>query len=168
MRSLVLIPFMFLAAPALAQDAPLAKVYACAGIPGAQERLACFDAAVAGLKKDEAGGEVAVLSREQIRDAEEKAFGVVGGVSISGLASTGKAAPEKAPDRITLAIKSIQPGADGKLRFYMENGQLWRQTDEERLRVGDGPWTAEIRKAALGTFLMNVNGQRAIRVKRAD
>ena len=54
------------AAPALAQEAPLTRVYACTDVADATARLACFDAAVAGLKQQQAGGDLAVVSRQQV------------------------------------------------------------------------------------------------------
>ena len=52
MRVFILLTAAVLAAgAAFAQESPLAKVYACAGLPKADERLACYDAAIAGLKQ---------------------------------------------------------------------------------------------------------------------
>ncbi|MEQ1785377.1 MAG: hypothetical protein ABMA14_28860, partial [Hyphomonadaceae bacterium] len=51
---------------ALAQSSTLDKVYSCAGIAKADDRLACFDAAVAGFKQAQAAGEVHVVTREQV------------------------------------------------------------------------------------------------------
>ncbi len=66
-----------------------------------------------------------------------------------------------------LAIKQINKGADGKLVFVMENGQVWRQTDTIKLAgLGKGPWEAEVRKAMLGSFMLKVDGRTAVRVKR--
>ena len=58
---------------------------------------------------------------------------------------------------------------DGKLRFTMENGQVWKQIDSTTLRnIGQAPWTAEIRKASFGSFLLSLNGGRAVRVERVN
>lgn len=58
---------MLVAGAAYAQEAPLAKVQACATLPRADERLACFEAAVAGLTQADTTGGVA--------EASEQAFG---------------------------------------------------------------------------------------------
>ena len=52
--------------------------------------------------------------------------------------------------------------------FYMENGQVWRQTDGRRVRIPSSDnLTAEIRQAALDSYLLRINGEgRAIRVER--
>lgn len=169
MRWLIAGLFIAASAPAFAQE-PLAKVYACADIADGAARLACFDGAVAGLKKDVAGGQVQVMSKEQVRAAEIQTFGSENlTVSTALAAASGRKPAEAPPDRVTLKVKSITPGGDGNLRFLMENGQLWRQMDREKVvGLGSGPWTAEVRKAAMGTFFMNIEGRRAIRVKRVD
>lgn len=58
-----------------------------------------------------------------------------------------------------------------KTRFYMKNGQIWEQADNYRIRVPKTkqgkPNVAEIKKAALGSFLLRINGKgRAIRIRR--
>lgn len=169
MRWLIAALFIAASAPAAAQE-PLAKVYACADIADSAQRLACFDAAVSGLRKDVAGGDVTVLSREQLRQADEQQLGArPSTVSAAVAAAAGKTVEDKPDVRVKLPVRAITTGPDGKLRVLLENGQLWRQTDDQPVqRLGDGPWTAEIRPAVMGTFFMNIDGKRAIRVRRAD
>lgn len=170
MRLMLTACLLFLAAPAFAQEKPLAKVYACSDIKDGAQRLACFDAAVAGLKADEAKGDVAVVSRGQIREAEVKSFGLPNAsVTSSVAAAAGKPAkPEETPDKVKMAVKSISAASDGKIFFSMENGQVWRQTDGDHVDLGNPPWIAEVRKGALGSFMLSVNGKHAVRVKRQD
>ncbi len=165
------------AAPAFAQGAqPLDGIYACAAMEDSAARLACYDAAVAGLKQAQSAGEVGVVSREQIQKAEKDAFGLQRPALAELVekpapvaAAAPKAADVQSPDKVTLAIKQVSTGADGHYRFTMENGQVWRQTDETSLeRLNDPGLTAEIRKAALGTFMMKIGNRRAIRVKRVE
>jgi hypothetical protein len=174
--------FVLCAAPAVAQGAqPLDKVYACARMADSAARLACYDAAVAGLKKAQSGGDVAVVSRSQIQKAEKDAFGLqrpalaelVEKPAPAAAAAAAAAAPDAAdiqsPDKVMLAIKQVSTGSDGRYRIVMENGQVWRQTDEVSLeRLKDPGLTAEIRKAALGTFMMKIGNRKAIRVKRVE
>ena len=165
------------AAPAFAQEAqPLDRIYACAAMEDSAARLACYDAAVAGLKQAQSAGEVGVVSREQIQKAEKDAFGLQRPALAELVekpapvaAAAPKAADVQSPDKVTLAIKQVSTGADGRYRFTMENGQVWRQTDEASLeRLSDPGLTAEIRRAALGTFMMKIGNRRAIRVKRVE
>jgi len=178
MRIAFLSALALCAAPAFAQGAqPLDKVYACAAMTDSAARLACYDAAVAGLKQAQSAGEVGVVSRDQIQKAEKDAFGLqrpalaelVEKPVPATAPATQKAADVQSPDKVTLAISEVSKGPDGRYRFTMENGQVWRQTDEATLGgLSQKGLTAEIRKAALGTFMMKIGNRTAIRVKRVE
>ena len=123
--------------PAFAQTDVRGKLMDCASVADGVQRLACFDALAFELKQ------------------------------ASGTSFGAQAAKPAEPDRVSLAVNGLEKGADGKLRFAMENGQVWRQVDTKRLpNAGKGPWTAVIRKAAMGTFLLSLNHSGAIRVER--
>jgi hypothetical protein len=177
MRFSVALVLGLAAAPAFAQEAPLDRIYACTSMTDGAARLACFDTAVATLKQADAAGGVAVVDRAKIVQAEKEAFGLVAPTltaiaeSASSSATVGKTAAEKAKplDRVSLKVKAVEKGADGRYRFTMEDGQVWRQTDDLKLpAVGKGPWTAEIRKAAIGTFLLKLDNRTAVRAKRVE
>lgn len=149
-----------IAAPAFAQEALHKKVYACAQVGDPGQRHSCFDALVPELKK-----------------AGEAQFGAVAAPKASPL--TAPVATAEAPkasrpapaetEKVNLAVKSMSRSSDGKLRFTMENGQVWKQIDTTTLRnIGEGPWTADIRKASFGSFLLSLNGGRAVRVERVN
>ncbi len=170
------IPFVaalaFVALPAFAQQAPLGQVYACADVTDNAQRLSCYDTAVAGLKEAEDSGGLAVVNREQIEKAEKEAFGLAA-PTLSALAESARTAPAassekpKALDRVTFLVKSVTKGPDGRYRFVMENGQVWRQIDSITLpAIGKGPWQAEIRKAAIGSYLLKLDDRTAVRVRR--
>lgn len=72
---------------------------------------------------------------------------------------------------VELTIKSVKPFGRDKLKFYFENGQVWEQTEAKHLnkvKLGGGKKvTAVIRKKALGSFFLRVNGKgSAIKVRR--
>ncbi len=150
-----------IAAPALAQEALHKKVYACAQMADAGQRHSCFDALVPELKK-----------------AGESQFGATPAPKTSALTAPvvtaeNPKAPKQTtpsePDKVSLSVKSMLRSTDGKLRFTMENGQVWKQIDTTMLRnVGEAPWTAEIRKASFGSFLLSLNGGKAVRVERVN
>jgi len=88
-------------------------------------------------------------------------------------ASTDVAILERSDDgdvfRVSMEIVRTRTVGYNTMLFYMANGQVWRQSDSVRIRLpgGDGPMTAEIRRAALDSYLMRINGEgRAIRVRR--
>lgn len=70
--------------------------------------------------------------------------------------------------RVEMEIERTRTVGYNTTVFYMTNGQVWRQTDTTRVRMprGEGH-TAEIRRAAMTSYLLRVNGSgRAIRVER--
>ena len=74
-------------------------------------------------------------------------------------------------DQVRLEIAQTKTFGYEKTRFFLTNGQVWDQIDSVKVRVQrvkDGnPNVAEIKKAALGSFFLRINGKgRAIRIRR--
>lgn len=74
-------------------------------------------------------------------------------------------------DRVMMTISEVGTVGYNTRRFTMTNGQIWDQTDTDRVNVprarGGEPLQAEIRRAGAGGFFLRINGQgRAIRVER--
>jgi len=74
-------------------------------------------------------------------------------------------------DQVRLEIAQTKTFGYEKTRFFLTNGQVWDQVDSVKVRVPrvkDGnPNVAEIKKAALGSFFLRINGKgRAIRIRR--
>src|SRR6185295_9410732 len=142
-------------APAMAQQAPMDKVYTCVDISDAGQRHACFDALVPELKKARTGA-LGITTTPPVRlQPEAEAVGLPRAAPSSPLTAPvlkpaeARALRDQAIDRVSAGVKAITIGADGKARFSLENGQIWKQVDTTKLRnLGNGPWTAEIRKAA--------------------
>lgn len=92
--------------------------------------------------------------------------------STEGFRETQKAKDEnKSVSSITSEILRTKEFGYKKTRFFLENGQVWDQVDGYNLRVprvrNGIPNSAQIRTAALGSFLLRINGKgRAIRVRR--
>ena len=153
---------------ALAQEAPLTKVYACAGLTKADERLACYDAAVAGLKQAEASGGVAVVSKEQIAAAEKQSFGRAAPSLSEVTGNVALAAPPEPLDRIDATIVSVTKRLNGLLRFTLADGQVWEEYDKSLGRLPELPLKAEIRKATFGSFMIKVENKSLVRVRRVS
>ena len=74
-----------------------------------------------------------------------------------------------AVDTVTMRIESTRIVGYDTTVFYMENGQVWRQIDDGRVRMprNDDEVYAEIRRGAMTSYLLRINGRgRAIRVER--
>jgi hypothetical protein len=69
-------------------------------------------------------------------------------------------------EAVIYTILNIRKNAYKELTITFDNGQVWKQTDNRRLRLRVGD-EVEISTAMLGTFLLKkVNAKKTIRVKR--
>jgi hypothetical protein len=163
-----------LGAGALAQRAPvsgparapaLQAVIDCRPLTDAAQRLACYDKAAAGLDQAEAKGEVVVVDREQVREAGRQAFGF--SFRMPEVFTRGEK-PETL-DQLTATAARAYQGADGKWTVELEDGAVWRQVDSEPVKRAPKKGSkVELRKAAMGSYFMNIDGQRAVRAQRQN
>lgn len=153
------------AAPQDAASRPelLQRLVACRAETADAARLACFDAAVAALDAAERSGDVTVVDREQVRAARRSLFGIEGGdLNIF----RGRGGDEAEDARLETRLASAGQGRDG-WRFTLEDGSVWRQIDSERLRVTPrAGQSVVIRRGAIGSYLLSVDGARSLRVRR--
>jgi len=169
-----LLALILVMAPPLAtaqSSKPLAALFACEALTAKDAELACFRAETAKLREAgvattpvEVGEQTRVASQNPVQKAVDDP---------TALSDD----PEKfiplrkdaTPKRRTLTIKRAQPyGRNGYIRFNLENGEVWQQTQAGRLRLGKaGPNKLTIKKGALGGFLARVNDKApSVRVKR--
>jgi hypothetical protein len=158
----------FLAGASEAQESEIDKIHACSAITDAGQRLACFDATVAAMKQAQAAGDVSVVSRAQIQQAGKNSFGLGPTAQASAMAGVATAAePPPEPDHVAVTIVSAKKRENGKFRFTLDDGQIWDQTDTVSLRMlPSEPFQGEIRRAALGSFMLKPADKPAVRVKR--
>lgn len=166
----LLLPAFFLAAPAAAKasDSAMAEALACRAIVADDARLACYDraiAAVAGDPSDTAGlrsRDVDTFGRRAAAEParNEKEFGAE---------RLAKAAEDQV-DKLESQVVEVGLTALGKIFVVLDNGQVWRQLDgdDAKARLSkEGVSTVVIRKGAMGSYLMTLDGKnRTYRVKR--
>ncbi|MFN7179341.1 hypothetical protein [Hyphomonas sp.] len=163
------------AAHADPSKAPTENVYACVSISEDSARLACFDAAVAELRTKEQSGQIQTIDVAQIKEIEKEAFGF-SMPSLPALFNRSSSSAQAAPnaesiEEITAAVKSARiQGVTGRAIVVLENGQTWEQIDTTKLNAMNlrKATQASVRKAALGSFMMKVDGSKAFRVKRVS
>lgn len=174
MRAAALIAFAFLSAPALAQEGLVVRAEKCADISDTMKRHACFDALVPDLKKAEGAGAAAAPAAPAPASKSELQLSFAEPKESSLTAKSVKPAPkaDRPPEvnKASFNVKAIDRTADGSMIFTMENGQVWQQIDTVTLHnLGRGPWTAEIQKAAMGSYLLTIGKTTAtVRVKRVE
>ncbi len=151
---------------------PTDPIYQCASKADDAERLACFDKAVADLQQAETSGKVRTVDMAAVEKIERDSFGF----SLPSLneifrrGETRERAASQPVEEVSLAIASISVNpVTRRATIRLENGQVWEQVDSEELsrsKVRKGK-QATIRKAAMGSFLMVIDGSGAgIRVRR--
>ncbi len=168
---LVLVSMMALG-PASARDdkeAELARpklfddVVACREITDEKTRLACYDQKVAALDEAQKKEEIILTDKAAVKEAKRGLFGF----SIPKLKIFGSDDEGVSEIETTIASASLPNG--GKLTITLEDGARWLQIDTQAVfRAPKAGTKVRIRKAAMGSYFVNIDGARAIRMKRID
>ena len=160
-----------LAAGAQAQEPkPISTqaIYACAEIADDMERLACYDDSVGRLEAAEAAGEVTTISKAEVEEIERDSFGFsLPSIARNVIPRLGNG-DQEALEEVEVAVTSVRRLAYKNLLVTLENGQVWEQTDSQRVNYSKkrGVESAVIKKASLGSYKMKLDGGRAFRAKR--
>ncbi|MFM5950949.1 MAG: hypothetical protein ACKOPM_17250 [Novosphingobium sp.] len=138
----------------------------CKAIPDPVARLACYDAQVGKLEQAAASGEVVVTDRASVRAAKKGLFGfTLPSLGIFGGGDDDKDEVKSVEGTVAMARQF----GYGSWKITLADGSVWEQTDSERLvfdPVKGNP--VKISKGALGVYRMNIDGQRAIKVRRVE
>ena len=137
----------------------------CRTISEADARLQCFDAASATLEDATQRRELVVVDRKQIRETKKSLFGLdLPNLNIFG-GGDDDAEPEiKSVDGV---VASAYADGDGRWVVKLEDGSTWAQTDNSALALSPKKGQKiRINRAALGSYMMRVNNQPAVRAKR--
>jgi hypothetical protein len=154
------------AAQEASADAALNGLAACAAVADPAQKAACYDAAYAALNGQVRSGEISIIRRKEAQAAQRGAFGLnLPSLQIFDKASGSQGPLESIADKVAKAYR------DGEGRWVVETaeGQVWRQTDNETISPRPKPGDpVEIRKAALGSYMMKVGEARGVRAKRGE
>lgn len=136
----------------------------CRAIAEDAARLRCFDAASQALQQAAERKELVVVDRKQIRETKRTLFGL-------DLPRLSIFAGGEGDEEEVSAIEGVVAGAvqDGNGRWIvkLEDGSTWAQTDNNVFALGPRRGNkVRIKRAALGSYMMNVNNQPAVRVRR--
>jgi hypothetical protein len=159
-----------LAAAAPAPDAQvraqeLQQLIDCRKMTDGAARLACYDQAATALDQAEAKGDIVVVDREQARKVRRQAFGF--SLPSITLFERGEKPEEvaQAEDKIASAHKALT----GKWEIKLESGGTWVQVDLTEIPIDPKPGqTVRIKKAAMGSYMMTIGNQRAVKVHRVE
>jgi len=157
MRIFVLISITLLAQLASAKETSL---FECRKIKDIEERVVCYDTIVDAL--------FPVASTDAPDNTVPSSNSLFG----KNAAETNRIVEEtlaiKKIDQLTATVTSVTKNAYKKLTITLDNGQVWRQLDNDPLPLRKGE-TVVIRSAKLGSFLLRKeSGSGSIRVNRLD
>lgn len=152
------------AVPASERPAALTRLIDCRSVQGEAERLACYDREVAAFQTAEQNNELVVMDRQQVRRTRRTLFGL----TLPDLNIFGDDNPDQ--DGVSVletTLRAASEDPNGKWILVLEDGARWRQIDSRTLpREPRGGHPIRIRRAAMGSYLANIDGQIAIRVRR--
>lgn len=164
---------VFSALPANAAEDVHDELQKCAAIRNAAERLFCFDSLAAGAGAGHqaqsapraatppsraANTSPAAMPRQTPPPAASRSDGEFG----LELQNT-----REGPQSITSRYDGTFNGWTGDTEFPLENGQVWKQVESDRLALTAERPTITIRRGWFGVFYLKVEGaNKQIRVKR--
>lgn len=153
-------------AASAASPTALDSVTACRAITDAAARLACYDKAASELVAADAAGDIVVLDRQGVESAKREAFGFnLPKLDLFG----GKGEKAAALDRVEGVAKQAWQNGTGGWTIVLEDGAKWDQVGRDPVRRAPKPGSKiAIRKASMGSFFLNIDGQTAIRARRVD
>ncbi|HTU12941.1 MAG TPA: hypothetical protein VMG08_18775 [Allosphingosinicella sp.] len=169
---------LLVAAPALAaqergRDAPPARpesfeaLIRCRAITEDAARLACFDQSVAALQSAQERRELVVVDRQQVREGRRRLFGL----ALPRLPIFGGGDDEEDEDTIRTVegvVASASQDGLGHWIVALQDGAVWTQIDNNTLALRPRPGQrVVINRGAMGSFMMRVNNQPGLRVRRS-
>lgn len=149
-----------------AQPRAYQDLLACKPIAEPAARLTCYDAQVGKLEQAASSGDVLVTDRATVREAKKGLFGF--SLPTLGIFGGGKDDQDEVKS-IEGKIAAARTFGYGTWRITLEDGSTWEQSDDQRLVFDPARGNAvKISRGALGTFRMNIDGQRGIKVRRVE
>lgn len=161
---------LLLSCPALAAAPPppssaLTPLLQCRTIADGPARLACYDGQVDGLKKATDSNDVLVVNRAELQKARRSIFGLL--LPTPTFLDRDSKGREVEINEINGKLASATAGSDGFWHFTLDDGARWVQIEgHDFVRDPKPGMPVRIRKAAMGSFLANFDGQTAVRVER--
>lgn len=139
----------------------------CRAVAEAAARLQCFDAAAAALQNAQERRELVVVDRQQVREGRRRLFGLtLPRIPIFG----GGDDDDGDADQVQTVEGVVASAAQDSLGHWvvtLRDNAVWVQTDNNTLALRPRPdHRVVINRGAMGGFMMRVNNQPGIRVRR--
>lgn len=155
----------------LRNPAVFQKLVDCRALSDDKARLACFDAAMGELEASRAKGDVVVVDQEEVKRVKRGLFGFsLSDIGIFGGKRDDKGrevASETDVDEITDTISAVTRNRDGGYVLTLANSGTWEQI--QAFTYGRSPkpgMSITIKRAALGSYKMSIEGGPGVRARR--
>lgn len=137
----------------------------CRQLVDGAARLACYDAVTGELDRAEAKGDIVVVDREQARRVRSQAFGF----SMPSLSLFERGEPREALETVTGRLAVARKDGNGKWSVRLEDGAVWTQVDSAIVMFQPRPgMEVKVRRAALGSYMLSMNGRPGFRARRVE
>jgi hypothetical protein len=137
----------------------------CRTVADPTARLACYDAKVAAIDEAEKKDELVLADKNAMKEARKGLFGF----SIPKLKIFGNDGKEDEKFELVAKIDSAYQASYGKWTIVLDDGARWVQIDTQVLRKNPvRGMEIKIRAASMGSYFANIDGARAIRMRRVN
>lgn len=162
--------FVLAAQPASAKKKPegpppkqLTDLVSCRSIADNAQRLACYDQAAGAIDTALSTNEIVAFDKQGVREKKKGLFGF----GISNLGIFGDDDDEVQVSEIEGVLAGVGHNRDGGLLFILKDSTQWSQIDSKALAFDPDPGSKLIvKRAALGSYVLRVEGFPGVKVKR--
>ena len=143
--------------------AQIQRLLGCRSVADSVQRLACFDRETVAMEQAVARKDLVFIDRERATAARRSLFGF-SVPSFGGLFGGDEKDEVKQIDGM---VASAGRNSDGGWTIRLGDNSVWTQTDDTPLALAPKPGhKVVVRRGALGTFRLSINGQPGLKVKR--
>ena len=135
----------------------------CRQIADPQARLACFDKQTAVLADADAKHQIVVADKAEVQRTQRGLFGF----ALPSSTILGSDGSQEQVKRLDTTVVSARLGRDGGWIVALSEGGTWQQMDSRELPLSPKPGQkVVITRGALGSYLVSVDGQPAMKMRR--
>ena len=155
----------FAQASAETRPALFGRLTDCRKLADNTARLACYDRVTGDLERAEAQGDIVVVDREQARKVRSQAFGF----AMPSLSLFERGEAREALETVTGRLAAARKDGNGKWTVRLEDGAVWTQIDSAIVMFQPRPgMEVKVRRAALGSYMLSINGRAGFRARRVE
>lgn len=146
----------------------LARLKACQSITDNTERLNCFDTAVGSIVSASDSGDVQVIDKEDLERTRRGLFGFsLPKLKIFGDGESDSKEAKEKRELLETTITSVHYSKPNEIYFVTAEGATWRMSNvPSRLRTVKVGQPVVLKRAAMGSFFIRINGQTGVKGRR--